>query len=70
MKTAKFKITGMHCVSCSMNIDGELEDLPGVQKSETSYAKQETRVEFNSTLVSEVDIKKIISGLGYGVSGE
>ena len=32
------KITGMHCPSCAMNIDGALEDTAGVIEAETSYA--------------------------------
>ena len=37
------KIDGMHCTSCSLSIDGELEDLPGVISASTSYAKSITR---------------------------
>jgi len=40
----KFKITGMHCSSCAITIDMDLEDLDGVKMSKTSYAKAETEI--------------------------
>ena len=42
MKKLVLKIKGMHCTSCAMNIDGELEDTKGVKEANTSYAKQKT----------------------------
>jgi len=63
-----FSIMGMHCVSCSLNIDATLEDLPGVTKSETSYAKAKTFVTFDSSLVSISDMQKSIEELGYKVT--
>lgn len=47
MKTIKLNIFGMHCVSCAMNIDGELEDTPGVKCANTNYSKQVTEVTFD-----------------------
>lgn len=61
----KFKITGMHCTSCAMNIDGELEDTGGVEESKTSYAKQETEVVFDESRISEKKIQDIIKKVGY-----
>lgn len=57
-KKIKLKITGMHCTSCAMNIDGDLEDcVKGVTSSSTNYAKAETEVEFDE---KEVEIEQII----------
>lgn len=53
----KLKIDGMHCTSCAINIDFDLEDLDGVKVAKTNYAKQETEVEFDE---EKLDIKKII----------
>lgn len=61
----KFKITGMHCSSCSMNIDGELEDMPGVIKADTSYAKAQAIVEFDADKISPEKILEIIKATGY-----
>ncbi len=61
----KFKITGMHCSSCALTIDMDLEDLPGVKSSSTSYAKQETEVEFDQDKVSDALILETIKKSGY-----
>ncbi len=66
-KTVTLKINGMHCTSCSMNIDGELEDLDGVISASTSYAKAETVVEYDEGKVGVDKIKKVIKELGYSV---
>jgi copper chaperone CopZ len=66
-KVVSFKIDGMHCTSCSMNVDGELEDLDGVFSATTSYAKQESVVEYDSTKVTPKHMKAVIEELGYKV---
>ncbi len=61
----KFKIEGMHCTSCAITIDMDLEDLDGVEKVQTSYAKAETEVVFDEGKVSEEKIIETITKLGY-----
>ena len=65
MKKIKLKITGMHCTSCSMSIDGELEDTEGIKESNTSYAKQQAEISFNEELIDENKIIQIIKSVGY-----
>lgn len=64
----KFKIDGMHCTSCALSIDMDLEDLDGVKQSSTSYAKMETEVEFDEDKVNEEEIVKVIEKIGYKAS--
>lgn len=61
----KMKIVGMHCTSCAMNIDFDLEDLAGVKNAKTSYAKGETEIEFDPTQVSVEQIVDQINKTGY-----
>ena len=61
----KFKILDMHCSSCALTIDMDLEDLDGVKKSQTSYAKAETEVEFDPQKISENLILETIKKSGY-----
>lgn len=66
METKKtFTIKGMHCASCALTIDMDLEDLDGVKKAQTSYAKAETEVEFDPQKVSENLILETIKRAGY-----
>jgi len=59
------KISGMHCTSCAMNIDGELEDTKGVKKASTNYAKAITEVEFEDDKLTKGEILSIIKKVGY-----
>lgn len=63
MKKIKLKIDGMHCTSCAMNIDFDLEDL-GVN-AKTNYAKQESEVEFDEQKISLKQILEQIKKTGY-----
>jgi Cu+-exporting ATPase len=65
MKTITLKISGLHCVSCCLNIDGELENTGGVFESNTYYAKSETRVSYDEEKISLEKIQAIINKLGY-----
>lgn len=59
------KIEGMHCSSCAMNIDFDLEDLEGVKSARTNYAKQESEVEFDEEKVSLEQVLEQIKNTGY-----
>ena len=65
MKTVTLKITGMHCVSCAINIDFELEDLEGVKEATTNYAKQQTVITYDPEITSIKKIKDIYKKLDY-----
>lgn len=66
MKKIKLKIEGMHCTSCAMNIDGDLEDnIRGVKSSNTNYVKQETEVDFDEEQVKIEDLIKSVEKTGY-----
>lgn len=68
MKKIKLKIGGMHCVSCAMNIDFDLEDIDGVRVAKTSYAKAETEIEFDCNKISDEKIISQIQKTGYKAS--
>ena len=64
----KFKISGMHCVSCALNIDFDLEDLPGVIKASTNYARQESTVEYDPEKLTRNDNLVQIEKTGYSAN--
>ena len=61
------KLDGMHCSSCSLNIDGELEELEGVITVKTSYARSVAVVEYDPAVVALAKIHETIEALGYKV---
>lgn len=61
------KITDMHCPSCSLNVDGALEETPGVISARTSYAKAESVVIYEPTKIGLSQILSVIKSQGYAV---
>ena len=48
-----------------MNIDFDLEDVNGIKKAVTSYAKAECEVEFEEEKLDQDEIIEIIKKTGY-----
>lgn len=61
----KLKIEGMHCSSCAMNIDFDLEDLDGIKTAKTNYAREDCEVEFDEEKTRAEDIIGSIEKTGY-----
>ncbi|RJP45987.1 MAG: hypothetical protein C4584_02360 [Armatimonadetes bacterium] len=61
----KYKVLDMHCSSCALLIDMELEDVAGIKSSSVSYPKQEAQVEFDGDEVKEEEIVKKVEDIGY-----
>lgn len=55
----------MHCTSCALNIDFDLEDLNGIKSSKTNYAKQISEIEFDEVLLDLNQIINQIKKTGY-----
>ncbi len=60
-----FKIDGMHCTSCALLIESDLEDA-GV-KATCNYAKQTLTVEFDEKKIGEKKITDVVAKAGYRV---
>ena len=60
-----YKISGMHCPSCAMLIEGELEDAG--MKATCSYANQTVEGEVQGEGVDEKRIKEAVAKAGYQV---
>jgi Cu+-exporting ATPase len=62
------QLNGLHCTSCSLNIDGALEETEGVLSASTSYRTQQTRIAYDPTAVHPDQLKKVIEALGYQIT--
>jgi Cd2+/Zn2+-exporting ATPase len=60
----KYKIDGMHCVSCAMLIEGELEDAKVGDEAICKYATSELTVKSQNE-ISDTKIIETIDKLGY-----
>lgn len=68
MTTKKLHIEGMHCSSCAMSIDFDLEDIEGIVDTKTNYVSQETEVVFNEKIITIEEIVAQIKKTGYQVT--
>lgn len=64
-KMQQFEVQGMHCNSCALSIDWEVEDVEGVVDSTTSYAKGTTQVVFDESKASMDAILGAIKTAGF-----
>jgi copper chaperone len=65
MTTKTYKVDGMHCTSCALMIESDLEDV-GV-KATCNYPKQTLTVEYDEGNVSEKDIENTVKNSGYRI---
>jgi Cu+-exporting ATPase len=60
-----FRVEGMSCSSCPMNVESIEDDLPGIQRVSASYQKGRMEVEFDEAKVSEAQIIAAVEKKGY-----
>ncbi|MGE5381420.1 MAG: sulfite exporter TauE/SafE family protein [Methylocystaceae bacterium] len=63
-------INGMTCHNCEKRIAGSLQKTPGVMGAQASYSRSQAVVEYNSEVVTENDIRKVIEAAGYQVASK
>lgn len=63
--TRTFVVRGMHCNSCGLLIDEMVEELEGVDRSETNVSAERTTVTFDPSSVSTQDIVQAVAEAGY-----
>ena len=66
--TLVFRVEGMHCGSCALLIDDALEDLPGVQSTQTTVKQGRSTVELDPSQSTPEDVIRAIEELGYQAS--
>jgi copper chaperone CopZ len=60
-----YRVEGMHCSNCPMEVESIEDDLPGIKQVSASYQKGQMVVEFDETLVSEAEILSAVEKKGY-----
>lgn len=68
VKTATFKINGMHCDGCARTIEALVSTEPGVRKATVSLKTREARILFDPLAVSEDRLTAAIRQAGYSVA--
>ena len=65
MGSVDIKTSGMHCGSCKMLVEMDVDELAGVTKCDADLATGVTHVEFDPEQVTVEQIVTAIKGAGY-----
>jgi len=68
MKTALFKIDGMHCDGCATTVKAMVERQPGVQMADVSYDQGQGRVLYDPQSIDVDRLAATIEKIGYRVT--
>jgi P-type Cu+ transporter len=60
----KILIDGMHCASCSSNVERSLRKVPGVKEVAISLMTKKAIIEVDEK-VSDIDLKNAVARAGY-----
>jgi copper chaperone CopZ len=60
-----FRVTGMHCPNCAMNLEILEDKLPGVKQISASYKKAQMVVEYDEKQLDVAGIVAAVSQKGY-----
>ena len=63
--TLVFAVTGMHCASCGLLIDDAVEELDGVERSQTDARRGRTEVTADAAVTTVSAIVAAIVEAGY-----
>lgn len=63
LKAVMFRVDGMHCKSCVLNIQSSLSALPSVANTTVSLEEKSALVEFNPNLISIGALKRAIEAV-------
>ena len=61
------KISGMTCASCASVIEYSLKKEKGINSVAVNLATEKAYLDFNTDIITEKNISKMIKGLGYNV---
>ncbi len=67
MKTATFKIDGMHCDGCAQTIKALVTTVPGVHAADVSFKDGQARILYEPQTVTEDQLMKTIEKGGFRV---
>lgn len=68
--TVRIRTTGMHCQSCSMLVQMNVEELPGVESVTSDFRTGLTEVAYDPEQVTVDGIVAAITAAGYGAEVE
>jgi Cu+-exporting ATPase len=65
MSGSTYKVIGMHCASCSANIERTIKKQVGVNTISVNYGTEEAKIDFDTQKTTLENLSKAIEPLGY-----
>jgi copper chaperone CopZ len=65
MVTRTFRVAEIHCGSCENTIKASLSRLPGVAAVLPSAERNDVRVSFDDSQVTEEQLRHVLRGIGF-----
>uniref|UniRef100_A0A8C3VBY5 P-type Cu(+) transporter n=1 Tax=Catharus ustulatus TaxID=91951 RepID=A0A8C3VBY5_CATUS len=62
-KTAVFRVEGMHCSSCVLNIQSSISALPAVTSAVVSLENKSAAINYNPSLISTEQLRKAVENV-------
>lgn len=62
-----FRVSNLHCSACVMRLEGIEDELEGVREVKVSLAKQQAKIEYDESRVSEEQVRTAFEKAGYGL---
>lgn len=60
-----YRVSGMHCASCKVNIEKRIGQQPGVKNIEVNFATEEARIDFDPAVTNIQKLSKAVELIGY-----
>lgn len=67
MHTQTYRVKGMHCASCAVNIERTFKKTEGVHSAHVNYGTETAKVSFDETKINPDYLSKKIEPLGYSL---
>lgn len=61
----EFRVSGMSCASCVVNIESVLGELPGVDRVDVSFGTERATVAFDPTRITPSELQAAVADAGY-----
>jgi P-type Cu2+ transporter len=60
-------VTGMHCASCALRVEKELQGQEGVKNARVNFAASSVIIEYDPSVAGVPDFKKALNEIGYDI---
>lgn len=62
-----FNVSGMHCASCALNIEKDLQKLKGVKSASVNFASEKATINFDEKKVGLAEFSSVVKKRGYAL---